>query len=105
MGEFRNAIPSQYDFFFAKHQQNLKKPFFDHVNNLIFASWSRGDRKETEILQNLAIKIFMLVDAYKRVLRNREIMYKAVNRLYELLNEVTSIEEAEKKIDDMAASG
>merc|ERR1712178_353863 len=79
---FRNAIPSEYDFLFAKYQIYLKKPFFDHLGQLILAAWKRGEEKETEILQTIATKIFMLVEVYTKVQKNRDKMHDAVTRLH-----------------------
>merc|ERR1719316_982174 len=39
LNDFRNAISSEYDYLFAKHQIYLRKPFFDHISQLIFAAW------------------------------------------------------------------
>eukprot|EP00747_Dinoflagellata_sp_TGD_P125914 gnl/TRDRNA2_/TRDRNA2_174227_c0_seq1.p1 gnl/TRDRNA2_/TRDRNA2_174227_c0~~gnl/TRDRNA2_/TRDRNA2_174227_c0_seq1.p1 ORF type:complete len:351 (+),score=-9.91 gnl/TRDRNA2_/TRDRNA2_174227_c0_seq1:51-1103(+) len=103
--DFTNAMPSEYDFFFAKHQLYIKKPFFDHIRNLIYAAWNRGDKVETEMLHTVATKIYTLDDAYKRVLKKRELMKDAIYLLYELLNSVSSIDQAEEKIDDLAKRG
>lgn len=61
-------------------------------------------RKEQESLGALAAQLLALAEAHDRVARDGEAMDAAAQK-FERLLDVESMEEAERRIDDMAAAG
>lgn len=102
---FNHAIPSEYDFLFAKHWVYFQKPFFDHLGWLIVAERNRRNYKESEALQIIGAKIATMIEAYGKVLQDREAVEGAIEHLRDLLNNASSMDDAEKMIDELVLMG
>merc|ERR1712217_701242 len=103
--EFLNAIPSEYDFLFARYRLYLNKPFFDHLGYLIVSAQNSGASKESEMLCVLGTKIIATLEVYDSIINEKKTLKKAFDLLLDLLASTSSLDSAEKKIDDLTIAG
>lgn len=100
--EFRKAPSREWESMVVQHRTLMGSPFFDYCQLRITAS--HENTGEQEALVALAAQLAALVEAHDRVLRDRDAMESAAESFGSLL-EVESMEQAEQKIDDLAAAG
>jgi hypothetical protein len=99
--EFYCAIPSEYDALHAKYRPYIGPNFFQHLSYVIVATKRNGDNIKSDNLQIIYSKISALIEAYDHVIKDKELIQDAINRLQILLNHSSSIHNAEIMIDDI----
>lgn len=100
--KFRAAPSSDWEGMVSLHRTSMGGEFFKYLDLKIRAA--HDAQQEQEALVALGAQLAALVEAYDRVLRDEQAMEAAAQSFSDLL-EVESLEQADRKIDEMAASG
>ncbi|KAL4430000.1 hypothetical protein ABPG77_004370 [Micractinium sp. CCAP 211/92] len=100
--KFRAAPSSDWEGMVSLHRNSMGGEFFKYLDLKIRAA--QDAEQEQEVLVALGAQLAALVEAYDRVLRDEQAMEAAAKSFSDLLD-VESLEEADRKIDEMAASG
>jgi hypothetical protein len=100
--DFRSSIPSEYFALLTKYMDNLNRPFFEHIESLRIIARRKGLPNEDDSLKTLSTKITVLVNSYKNTIKDKKKIQSAIFQLQGLLNSTPNIDDAEKKIDEMA---
>eukprot|EP00887_Chlorella_sp_A99_P001218 scaffold14.g1218.t1 len=99
---FRDAPSREWESMVVTRRTSLGTEFFNYLELKIRAA--HESRREQEALSALAAQLLALVEAHDRVMHDEEAMDAAADKFSNLLD-VQSLEEAERRIDDLAASG
>ncbi|KAI7846439.1 hypothetical protein COHA_000050 [Chlorella ohadii] len=100
--KFRSAPSSDWEGMVSLNRNTLSGEFFKYLDLRIKAAHDAA--VEQEALLALAAQLAALVEAYDRVARDEQAMEAAAESFSSLL-QVDSLEEADKKIDELAATG
>ncbi|PRW50773.1 glutamine cyclotransferase [Chlorella sorokiniana] len=100
--KFRAAPSSDWEGLVSLNRNTLSGEFFKYLDLRIKAAHDAA--AEQEALLALAAQLAALVEAYDRVARDQQAMEAAAESFSSLL-QVDSLEAADKKIDELAASG
>lgn len=99
---FQKTPEDQWEGLVSSFRSNLKLEFFGHINVLVQAK--HEDRKAQEELSTLAVKLVSLIEVVDRINADGKEMDIAAATFDDILK-VGTLEEADRKIDDLAASG
>ncbi|PSC75274.1 cytochrome P450 [Micractinium conductrix] len=102
LDKFRAAPSRDWEGMVSLHRGAMGGEFFKYVDLKIRSA--HDAEQEQEALVVLAAQLAALVEAFDRVQRDDQAMESAAESFSSLL-EVGSLEEADKKIDELAASG
>eukprot|EP00884_Botryococcus_braunii_P001959 jgi/Botrbrau1/11764/Bobra.0195s0089.1 len=103
IAKFREAPPEDWEALVGELRAQLPADFFEHLENVIRAV-PADEVKEREDLLNLMARVLALVSVYDQMAANEAALDTAVANFEDLL-QVESIQEADAKIDALAASG
>ncbi|KAL6781134.1 CGL143 [Auxenochlorella protothecoides x Auxenochlorella symbiontica] len=105
---FRKQPPGEWESMVTTHRPTLTMEFFSHLELMYMAAGAWEDaaaaKQEQEALATLSTNLAALVTAHDSVLSDESALGAARASLAELLS-VGSMEEADAKIDSLAASG
>lgn len=102
--DFRSSIPSEHFALLIKYMDHLNEPFFEHIESLATIARRKGLQSEDDSLKILSTKITAMVNSYNYTINDKKKIQSALLKLQTLLNSTSSIDDAEKKIDEMALS-
>jgi len=108
--KFRESPSAEWESMVALHRNSLASEFFNYIELRVRAAASSaaaaGDEtsREAEALAALGTQVAALIEAHDRVLADEGALDSAAERFSELLSSET-MESAEAKLDELAASG
>lgn len=100
--KFEAAEEVEYEAIVAGNRQTLTPGFFEYLEHIVLAS--HDDKKRQMELVKLGSKVAALGEAFDKASEDQAALDSAAEKFHSLL-QVESMEEAERKIDAMAASG
>jgi len=99
---FQRIDPEEIDALVTTRRKEIGPAFFEYVSMRV--DFLHADEKNRDVLITLATKIASICDALDKAAEDMESAEEAGQTLQKLLS-VGSLEEADKMIDDLAASG
>jgi hypothetical protein len=108
--KFRDAPSVEWESMVALHRNSLASEFFNYIELRVRAAASAAaaageeSSREAEALAALGTQVAALVEAHDRVLADEGALDSAAERFSDLLSSET-MEAAEAKLDELAASG
>jgi hypothetical protein len=108
--KFRQSPSAEWESIVALHRNSLASEFFNYIELRVRAAASSAaaageeTSREAEALAALGTQVAALVEAHDRVLADEGALDSAAERFTELLSSET-MEAAEAKLDELAASG
>lgn len=102
LDRFQKTPEDQWEGLVSASRPDLKLEFFTHINVLVQAK--HEDRAAQEKLSTLAVKLVSLIEVVDRINADGKEMDAAAATFDDILK-VGTLEEADRKIDELAASG
>ncbi len=103
LAKFLTAGDEEWEAIVAVHRPDLQKPFFEHMQCLIAAARDDAEKKEQLVMINT--RLVALCANYDSVGADQEALEQAAEVYRDLLSSISSIEEADKKMAELAGAG
>jgi len=103
LARFMSTPESSWEALVTSGRGSLSTDFFAHMENLVRAS--HDDNAKRDEIARVATRLLVLVDALDKTVANEDAMAAAGLEFQNLLEQVTSMEDADRRIDDLAKSG
>lgn len=103
LAKFLTAGDEEWEAIVAVHRPDLQKPFFEHMQCLIAAARDDAEKKEQLVMINT--RLVALCANYDSVGADQGALEQAAEVYRDLLSSISSIEEADKKMAELAGAG
>eukprot|EP00879_Flechtneria_rotunda_P007889 GHRR01008266.1.p1 GENE.GHRR01008266.1~~GHRR01008266.1.p1 ORF type:complete len:411 (+),score=155.79 GHRR01008266.1:362-1594(+) len=103
LAKFLDAKEDEWEAVVAVYRGDLQKPFFEHMQCLVAAAKDDEARKEQLVMINT--RLLALVTAHDSVAADPAKLEAAAEVYRDLLSSINSVEEADKKMAELAEAG
>lgn len=101
--KFETAAQDEWDAIVATYRGDMQTGFFEHMQCLIAGAKDDQAKQEELILMNT--RFMALISSHDSVTSDKDALARAAEVYRDLLSSITSLEDAEKKMSELASAG